>query len=161
MITEFDRSRYNPAYLQSCVSEAAVQKEVLAELARRGIMAFAVDAGAARLRGRAYAAIKAAGGNTGAIHGAAGGSTAGLPDIIGVMPGGRALFIEVKAPEWREWKDCGHTIAPRCYACHETIQTRPAGKLKPEQRQFLERAAAMGAVAGVCWHWKDLENIFK
>jgi hypothetical protein len=44
----------------------------------------------------------------------------GSPDIHGYLKGGRALFVEVK---------------------------RPSGRVSPEQREFIERAAKHGCVA--------------
>ena len=47
---------------------------------------------------------------------------AGFSDIMAILPGGRAAFIEVKAP---------------------------GGKTAPEQEKFLERMKSLGARAGV------------
>ncbi|MGP8269082.1 MAG: hypothetical protein ACLQLH_03365 [Terracidiphilus sp.] len=57
----FDRARYNDAYLLGCVSEATVQKNALATLNLHRIPALAVDAGGAKLRGRACRALRGAG----------------------------------------------------------------------------------------------------
>ena len=59
----FEDSRYSTFYLLNCVPESAVQAAILESLQWRGIPAVAVDAGAAKLRGRAYRALKAAGQN--------------------------------------------------------------------------------------------------
>lgn len=144
----WDRSRYSPAYLMLGCQESVVQKGVLDFLAARDIFAFAVDAGGARLRGRAHAAILKAGGNAGALHGAAGGSVAGIPDIIGTLPSGRSIYIECKRPEWLESFAGGAVLR----------QLRPAGKLRPDQLAFLTRAEASNALCIVAWHFTDVER---
>ncbi len=53
----------------------------------------------------------------------------GIPDIIGVLPGGRGLFIEIK---------------------------KPGGKLTPDQERFLENATEAGALSFVATDLKDL-----
>lgn len=57
----------------------------------------------------------------------------GFPDLFGVAAGGRAVFIEVKSP---------------------------AGRLRPEQNNFLQMMAMMGAAAGVARSVEDAEKIF-
>lgn len=57
------------------------------------------------------------------------GATPGIPDIIGILPGGRALFIEVKTEN---------------------------GKLSEAQEAFLENAKALGALAFVARHLDDV-----
>lgn len=57
------------------------------------------------------------------------GSTKGVPDILGVLPGGRSLMIEVKTPK---------------------------GKLSEHQEAFLTRAKAEGACAFVARSVEDL-----
>lgn len=63
------------------------------------------------------------------------GSAPGVPDLIGTLPGGRALFIEVKVP---------------------------GKKPRPDQAEFLENMRAAGAVAfyatsagEAVWHLQD------
>jgi hypothetical protein len=58
----------------------------------------------------------------------------GLPDVIGVLPGGRALFIEVK---------------------------KPGGRVRPEQRAFLDAATRAGAVAFVAYSMDDVDARLK
>ncbi|OQA61445.1 MAG: VRR-NUC domain protein [Candidatus Atribacteria bacterium ADurb.Bin276] len=53
----------------------------------------------------------------------------GIPDIIGVLPGGKALLIEIK---------------------------RIGGKVSEEQKSFLENAKALGAKAFVARSVEDL-----
>lgn len=55
----------------------------------------------------------------------------GLPDICGVLPGGRALFVECKAP---------------------------GGKLSEAQRDFHASASEEGAVVIVAWCVDDLRK---
>ena len=55
----------------------------------------------------------------------------GMPDIMGVCPGGRALFIEVK---------------------------KPGGMLSIEQHKILEQAKAMGAIAIVATGIEDVRE---
>lgn len=156
MILEFDRSRYSSAYLFQCISEAQVQAAVLAELLRLGIRAYVDDAGAKSLRGRTAGAMLRKGATRAEIaqvmKGRTGGGGKGQPDIRGHLPGGRALHIECKAPEWRNW-------LPSLRLGAGTKLRRAAGKLSPAQRARLVAAHADGCVAGVCWSVKDLKII--
>jgi hypothetical protein len=149
------RARYSENYLTWRVPESQVQKAVLDDLQRRGAVCIAVDAGAAMIRGRIR----------GALHkiqheeilpmvmaGRTGAGAKGLPDIVGVLPGGRALFIEVKKPEWCE---------PSPKNPGKLRQVQPPGAASEEQRAFLQAAYRLGAAAGVVWHWKDLELILR
>jgi hypothetical protein len=56
----------------------------------------------------------------------------GFPDLVGVLPGGRALFVEVKALR---------------------------GKPSPDQINFLEQARNSGACAGVARSIEDVIRI--
>ncbi|MBR9701062.1 hypothetical protein GOV11_04310 [Candidatus Woesearchaeota archaeon] len=56
----------------------------------------------------------------------------GIPDILGVMQGGRMLAIEVKSK---------------------------TGSLTPEQRNFIENANSLGAFSGMCRSVKDAEKL--
>ncbi len=56
----------------------------------------------------------------------------GCPDILGQLPDGRLLAVEVK---------------------------RPGGRVRPEQAAFLERARAGGAAAGVVTSLEELERL--
>jgi len=58
----------------------------------------------------------------------------GSADILGCLPGGRFLAIEVKAP---------------------------AGRLTPEQRQFLEKVRCLGGMAVVVKSWKELDHALR
>lgn len=55
----------------------------------------------------------------------------GISDVIGVLPGGRFLAIEVK---------------------------RPGGKTTPQQEEFLERVNAAGGLAFVATSSRDVEE---
>lgn len=147
------RDRYTWNYLTWRVSEAQVQKAALDELQRRGAVCIAVDAGAAMLRGRTMGALKAADRMDllpAVMAGRTGAGAKGLPDIVGVLPGGRAVFIEVKKPEWCE-------VIPGKPGKLRQIQ--PAGKASDEQCAFLKNVYALGAASGVAFHWKDLDVI--
>lgn len=129
----FDRSRYPTSYLCVQHSEAEVQRDILKALAQAGITAFAFDSGAKAMRSRAGAGGASAG-------------AAGLPDIIGWLPGGRALFIEVKRPGFYgggAW----------------TGKTKPAGRVSDAQAAFLGHAISAGCAAGVAWSIDDALKI--
>lgn len=98
----FDATRYPPAYLRLGIREEHVQAATLAALRGRGALVFPVDSGAKLLRGRAVGALRRAGvGQPEAVlYGATGAGFHGLADLVGILPGGRALFVEVKAPAW-------------------------------------------------------------
>lgn len=149
MLTAWDRSRYPLRRLQTPRDEASVQAGVLALLERRGIMAWPVDAGGARLRGRVVAAAKRRGiADMGALlKGATGGAVAGLPDVLGVADGGRLPAVEVKRPEWIEMRGG----VPR--------QIRAAGKPSADQTAFLARLEERGALACVAWDESDVERM--
>lgn len=146
----FDPAAYSGLYLLSCVPESEVQAAILESLQWRRIPAVAVDAGAAKLRGRAYRALKAAGQNArGILAGQTGAGVEGFPDIVGTLPGGRALFIEVKAPRWlHESPKTG-----------KLIQKEREGLPTLEQMAFLETMHQAGAVVGVAWSVDDLDRI--
>ena len=151
-ITQWDRTRYSKTWLCTKPSEATIQKHILQRLALCGIQAFPVDAAAKIIRGRATGVLRRAGMVDAAAfvnRGKAGGARKGVVDIVGVFPGGRALFVEVKQPEWLE-------LNPKTGAL---IQSRGAGKPTPEQLEFLLAMHAQGAVVGIAWSAEDLEAI--
>lgn len=147
----FDRSRYSEIYLLRCIHEASVQNCALDLLAAHRIPALAVDAGAARMRGKIGRALKHGGvQNPGAyLAGMAGAASAGLPDIVGVLPGGRALFVECKAPEW----------LTKSQKTGRLIQDRAPGLPSLDQLAFLDTMAAAGALVGVIWSPEDLNEL--
>jgi hypothetical protein len=154
LLLDWDRLRYSASYLQLGPREIEVQRAVLGELHRLGIFAEAFDVGAAKLRGRVRGAFMRAGMDEElprVMGGQTGAGLKGVSDIIGNMPDGQALWIEVKAPEWRGRHDGVEASG--------TIQLRAPGKLRPEQRQFLTMRHADGCVVGVAWHVLDLRTI--
>jgi hypothetical protein len=58
----------------------------------------------------------------------------GSSDIEGILPGGRFLAVEVKAP---------------------------GGRLSPEQREFLERVRELGGLALVVKSWRELDDALR
>lgn len=148
----FDPARYSTVYLLEQVPERDVQATTLAHLRALGIPALAVDAGAAKLRGRAWGALKRAGVQDprGALHGQTGAGMAGLVDVVGTLPGGRALFLEIKAPQ--------HLTMSRATAGRIIVKER-AGKPTDDQLAFLDTMAAAGALVGIIWGPGDLEEI--
>ena len=146
MIASWDRSRYPLRALQLPRDEASVQAGILALLARRGIPAWATDGGAARLRGRAAAVLRATGAGdcVASLH-RCGGAAVGWPDVIGVIPPtGRMLAVEVKRPEQVERHGDGWR------------QVRPAGNPSAEQVAMLEVLEECGAVVCVAWDEADV-----
>jgi hypothetical protein len=59
----------------------------------------------------------------------------GSSDILGILPGGRFLAVECKAPE--------------------------GGRLSPEQRQFLDEVRALGGLSLVAKGWKDIDSALR
>ena len=149
MLTAWDRSRYPLRALQLPRDEASVQAGILALLARRGIPAWATDAGGARQRGRAAAVLRAAGASQylRSLEGR-GSAVAGWPDVIGIIPPtGRLLAIECKRPEQVERHGEGWR------------QVRPAGSPSAEQVAMLMRLEECGALACVAWDESDVERL--
>lgn len=77
----------------------------------------------------------------------------GCPDIVGVLPGGRALFIEVKSSTWRAPSDAALEQSHLNWAKH--------GKKDPyetyrAQRAFQSDARAQGALVIVA---RSLEDV--
>lgn len=114
------------------LSEAQIQRSILDLLTARGILAWTVDAGGRALRRGQDP------------HGSV--APRGLPDLQGVLPGGRALFIEVKRPEW---------------LTTSALQWKPAGEVSQDQARWLQALAASGAVVGVAWSVEDAEEILE
>ena len=61
-------------------------------------------------------------------------STPGIPDLIGVAPGGKAIMLEVK---------------------------RPGGARRIAQTRFIAEAKASGAVAGFVDSWDACRGLFR
>ena len=129
MLLHFDRKRYPATWLALGCSEADVQRSILDYLHARRIFAVAVDAGAKTLR-RGEATVQGSA------------TVAGFPDICGVLPQGRALFVECKRPAW---------------IINGKVE-RPAGRLSDAQAEFLRVAAQAGAVALVAWSVSDVQE---
>ena len=130
MILTFDPSRYGRSVLTIPQTEAQVQAACLAELERRGIPAWHLDAGGTKTR--KVRGLTGPGGQADI--------PAGWPDIVGILPGGRVLFCEVKRPG--VWIGRKRVQAP--------------GAPTKEQTAFLERAEAAGALCLVAWSLSDL-----
>lgn len=148
----FDRTRYALPYLCAGVPESEVQATTLRHLAALGIPAIAVDAGAAKLRGRAWGALKRAGvQDPGAeLNGTTGAGIAGLTDIVGCLPGGRALFLEIKRPA---------QFAPSKASLGRLVVRKEPGAPTTQQIGFLTTMGQAGAVVGIIWGPGDLEEI--
>lgn len=58
----------------------------------------------------------------------------GSSDILGILPGGRFLAVEVKAP---------------------------GGRLSPEQRQFLDDVKTLGGLCLVVRDWKEIDSALR
>jgi hypothetical protein len=145
----WDPGRYSPAYLRSGVTEAQVQMTGIAYLWHRKVWAFSVDVGAKALQGRAFGALRRVGLDTAVLAGRTGAGNQGVSDIIGVLDG-RALFIEMKAPEHR---------VPSLKRPGKTILKRSAGLPTEAQLRFLDDAYRAGAIVGVAWSVTDIGDI--
>lgn len=142
----FDRSRYSELYLMSQVTEAQVQNAVLQLLHVYRIDAAPIDAGGRRQRGRMMGAARAAGVDLGGVQNVKTGREipAGFADVEATLaPGGRALYIEVKAPAWID--PSGKII-------------RAAGSPSPDQLRFLLSKQQRGALVMVAWSAPDVEE---
>lgn len=129
---QFDHRKYSDYYLLSCISEADVQSAITDYLAAEGIPYAVVDAGAKRLRGRCGS-------------GGGGAAPSGFPDITGVLPGGRALYIEVKAPQWRRLNNANRAVVERS-----------AGEPSRDQLHFLDAMHEAGALVMVAWSVEEV-----
>jgi hypothetical protein len=152
---EFDRSRYALSWLQLCVPESNVEETILHSLKVRGIQAEKIDAGGRAMRGKLLQVLRRFGIAAPTANKIAamvfGSAPTGWLDITGVLPGGRALFIEVKAPEWLE----------RSEKTGRLIQKRKAGTPEPEQLDFMVRMHRQGALVGICWSPDDLGDLLR
>jgi hypothetical protein len=146
---KFDPARYGDLYLMQQVTEGQVQKEILALLALYGVDAVPIDAGGRRQRGRMMGAAKAAGVDLAGVQNVKTGAAipAGFSDLEATLaPGGRSLYIEVKAPMW--------------LGANNKILRR-AGKPSDEQLEFLLSKHKRGAIAFVAWSDRDVENYIR
>lgn len=149
--TTFDPSRYPEVWLRAGLDEDRVQALLLMHLRGRGCLVWTVDVGARALQGRAAGALRRAGVRRPEtmLRGRAPGGEPGLPDIHGIAPGGRPLYVEVKRP--------AHLVVS--LKTGRLIQRHPAGEPTPQQLAFLAKVRAMGALAGVAWGPQDLGAI--
>ena len=149
---KFDASRYSYAYLLSQVSEDRVQSSIMEMLSVKRIASTVVDAGGKKIRGGFIRAAKAAGvRNAGSLVAQGrGAAQAGLPDIVGCLPGGRALFIECKAPQWAR---IGRGGALRVL--------RSAGEPTEDQLAFLDTMEEAGALCMVAWSQDDVMDALR
>lgn len=143
------RARYSTIYLLHGPDEATVQAQIIQALKPLRVVVWETDAGGKKTLGRLSRALHSMPilkRLIPAILAAARGFLpAGHSDLTGYMPDGRAIFLEVKAPEKINTKG---------------TQERPAGKPTPEQLSFLDPAAAAGCVVGVVWSpWDAVEII--
>jgi hypothetical protein len=152
---QWDRKRYPAPWLCTRPTEDAVEQQILALLAAKYVRAWKTDAAAKVLRGRARGALHRAGASREDMKivfaGQAGAVGTGKSDITGVMPGGRALFIEVKQPEWLEPnRATGQLIQ---------VKGRNAGTPTDDQLKFLMDMHQQGALVTVAWSTEDVEQL--
>jgi hypothetical protein len=95
--------------------ENRVKAEVLKYLKLRRIKAWSNPSGAVRIRPGKFMSF----------------GLKGSSDILGILPGGRFLAVEVKAP---------------------------GGRLSPEQQEFLEDVKTLGGMAIVAKSYRDIET---
>lgn len=96
-------------------TEGRIKKACLRYLKKKGIVSWNNPSGAVRVRPDKW------------LHFGKKGSS----DIIGILPGGRFLAIEVKTRE---------------------------GRLTPDQRDFLDTIRGQGGLALIVRDWKELDN---
>jgi hypothetical protein len=135
----FDASRYSLGYLLAQMPERDVQRGIVQYLGFIGAKPVEIDAGAKQLRA-----------SHGGFKGGAGAAHAGVVDIGCTLTGGRALWLEVKAPQWL-------TIGKR----GKPVQARAAGEPTIEQLAFLDEHELAGALVGVAWSIGDVEAIVR
>ena len=152
-ICKFDRARYSDSWLALQIPESNIEKNILEKLRWKGILAVKTDTGAKTLRGRAVGLAKRLGGSKEDLAVMNAGRTAagvkGLPDVVGILPGGRSIMLEIKAPLW----------LARSPKTGKLVVKRQAGEPSDEQIDFLTRAHRQGAIVGVVWAPEDLDRI--
>lgn len=158
---EFHREAYSDFYLLSCLSEAVVQAQIKEALEKMGLLAWVVDVGAKKVRGRACGALRKAGvANPAQVlrakHPGASDAPQGFPDIHGLIPTRLSatgilvpFYIEVKRPLWLKFGKRGLAV------------DQQPGKPTPEQLAFLLSAHLVGACCGVAWSVADSNKILK
>ncbi|MDR0496749.1 MAG: VRR-NUC domain-containing protein [Treponema sp.] len=98
--------------------ESHIKTAILHYLERRGFMAWNNPSGAVRIAPKRWISF----------------GKKGSSDIIGVLPDGRFLAVEVKAPH---------------------------GRLSPEQAAFLEKVRGAGGMAVVVKSWRELDELLR
>ena len=149
----YERSRYPLGWLTSGVDEDVVVQAVINRCRSLGAEVAVVDSGAKQLRGRAVGALMRAGRRDLLKHvnrGTTGVGESGLSDLIGTLPGGQALYLEVKRPEHLE---------PGVRARWRIL--REHGQPTDEQLRFLNRMWTAGACCGVVWSPDDAERVIR
>jgi len=146
---QWNRAAQSRSVLSLGPDEAVTQDAILILLRSKRIEAEAIDAGGKKIRGVVAAVLRSmkVPQATIAIVQARmkGAAPTSWPDITGILPGGRALFIEVKAPERVD------LLTGR--------QLRAPGKAEPEQLVMLDRLHQRGALVGVCWSMEDARRL--
>ena len=99
--------------------EGRVLSDCIGYLKARGIYCWRNNTGAVRIRPGQFMSF----------------GKKGSSDILGILPGGRLLCVECKAPA--------------------------GGRLSPEQKQFLDDAGALGCLALVVRGWKELDSALR
>jgi hypothetical protein len=139
----FDAAQYSEFYLMRQITESQVQSDILALFAAFKVDCVAIDAGGRRQRGRMIAAAKSAGVALAANLKLGGEIPAGYADLEATLaPGGRSVYIEVKAPAWMD---------------ENKKLLRGAGRPSDEQLAFLLSKHNRGAVVMVAWAAQDVD----
>lgn len=148
----WDAERYPSDFLRLGSPHEAIVARCLSWLTARGHFVTEVDVGAKRLRGRAAMVLRAAGVRSPGklLTGHTGAGMAGVVDIVGVAKNGRAIFVEVKSPQW---------LVPS-KVTGRLVQKRPPDEATPEQLAFLHSVHVRGGYACVAWWERDLEQVF-
>ena len=150
---QWDKTRYQRAFLWGGQSESEVQADSVEALRISKIDVEVVDSGSGRLRIMFMSALKSFGLGQdaiktilGRVRNVAPSSDPGRSDLSGCLaPNGRAFYIEMKAPAKLD-PVTGNVL-------------RTAGKPTAEQLGFLNRRHVEGAICGVAWSANDCFEI--
>lgn len=144
----FERMNYRDLYLMSCITETQVQSAILELFQLFKVDGVPIDAGGRRQRGRMTGAAHAAGIDLAGVQNVKTGRAipGGFADLEATLaPEGRALYIEVKAPQWIDGRK-------------KVIRT--AGKASADQLEFLLSKHERGALVMVAWSAQDVASAF-